>query len=186
MTDHQVKCLLRHYGQTGNIEFAALKSGMTRKTASKYIRNGILPSEIDQVRDWRTREDPLEKIWIEAEAFLLDSPGLESKPLLEHLIEKHPDQINQSHLRTFQRRVKSWRLKSGSKQEVFFDQNRKPGECMELDWTDMNALEIIGNKHIFPEICFTTFTKNGVSVIRNRVRERFFSSSSENSTSFCG
>lgn len=143
MTDHQVKCLLRHYGQTGNIEFAALKSGMTRKTASKYIRNGILPSEIDQVRDWRTREDPLEKIWIEAEAFLLDSPGLESKPLLEHLIEKHPDQINQSHLRTFQRRVKSWRLKSGSKQEVFFDQNRKPGECMELDWTDMNALEII-------------------------------------------
>jgi hypothetical protein len=134
---------MRHYGQTGNIEFAALKSGMTRKTASKYIRIGTLPSEIDQVRDWRTREDPLEKIWIEAEAFLLDSPGLESKALLEHLIEKYPDQINQSHLRTFQRRVKSWRLQSGSKQEVFFDQNRKPGECMELDWTDMNALEII-------------------------------------------
>jgi hypothetical protein len=142
VTDHQVKCLLRHYGQTGNIEFAALKSGMTRKTASKYIRSGTLPSEIDQVRDWRTREDPLEKIWEKAEAFLTDSPGLEAKALFEHLLEQHPDQIDQTHLRTFQRRIKSWRLLGGKNLEVFFDQNRKPGECMQLDWTDMNALNI--------------------------------------------
>jgi integrase len=31
-----------------------MKSGMNRDTASKYIRDGTLPSEIDPVRDWRT------------------------------------------------------------------------------------------------------------------------------------
>jgi len=116
---------------------------MNRKTATKYIRNGILPSQISQSRDWRTREDPLQKIWEKAEQFLKDSPGLEAKALFEHLLEQHPDQLDQIHLRTFQRRIKSWRLLSGKDQEVFFDQNRKPGECMELDWTDMNALNIV-------------------------------------------
>lgn len=143
MTDHQVKCLLRHYGRTGIIKLSAMKSGMNRDTASKYIRDGTLPSEIDPVRDWRTREDPLEKIWEKAEAFLINSPGLEAKALFEHLLEQSPDQLDQSHLRTFQRRIKSWRLLGGENKEVFFDQDRKPGECMELDWTTMNALNIV-------------------------------------------
>lgn len=116
---------------------------MNRKTATKYIRNGTFPSQINQVRDWRTREDPLEKVWEKAKEFLEVSGGLEAKALFEHLLEQHPDQLDQTHLRTFQRRIKSWRLLSGKEKEVFFDQNRKPGECMELDWTDMNALKIV-------------------------------------------
>jgi len=143
VTDHQVKCLFRHYEQTRNIEISAMRSGMHRKTASKYIRKRQLPSNIPFVRDWRTREDPLDFIWEKALVFLKDSPALEAKSLFEHLLEQHPDQINQSHLRTFQRRVKSWRLLAGKDLEVFFDQNIKPGECMQLDWTDMNALNII-------------------------------------------
>lgn len=143
MTDSQVKCLLKNYGKTFNIQLSAMKSNMDRKTASKYIKLGVLPSGIDQQRDWRTRQDPLEKIWEMAEAFLIDAPGIEAKALFEHLLEKNPDQLNESHLRTFQRRIKSWRLLKGNDQEVFFDQDRKPGECMELDWTDMNALNIV-------------------------------------------
>jgi hypothetical protein len=143
MTDYQVKCLFKNYGKIFNIKKSAMKSDMDRKTASKYIKLGVLPSEIDQTRDWRTRQDPLVKTWEIAEAFLIDSPGLEAKALFEHLLEKHPDQLDESNLRTFQRRIKGWRLLNGNNQEVFFDQDRKPGECMELDWTDMNALNII-------------------------------------------
>jgi hypothetical protein len=154
VTDHQVKCLFRHYGQTGNIELSAMKSGMTRKTASKYIRSGTFPSEMNQVRDWRTREDPLKKIWEKAEEFFKDSPELESKALFEHLLEQHPDELSQSHLRTFQRRAKSWRLLQGKEKEVFFDQSKIPGECMQLDWTDMNALNIIvAGEHYLHKLC---------------------------------
>jgi transposase len=142
VTDHQVKCLFRHYEQTYQLELSALRSGMDRKTASKYIRKKQLPSSIPQKRDWRTREDPLELIWAKAEAFLSDAPGLEAKSLFEHLLEQHPDELHSLHLRTFQRRVKSWRIKQGTEKEIYFDQNRTPGECMQLDWTDMNGLNI--------------------------------------------
>jgi transposase len=143
VTDHQVKCLFRHYEQSRNIKISAMRSGMNRKTASKYIRKRQLPSNIPQIRDWRTREDPLDLIWEKALTFLEDAPELEAKSLFEHLLEQHPDQLDETHLRTFQRRVKSWRLLSGKELEVFFDQNRQPGECMQLDWTEMNALNII-------------------------------------------
>ncbi len=142
VTDHQVKCLFRHYEQTYQLELSALRSGMDRKTASKYIRKKQLPSSIPYTRDWRTREDPLELIWAKAEAFLSDVPGLEAKSLFEHLLEQHPDELNSFHLRTFQRRVKNWRIKQGTEKEIYFDQNRTPGECMQLDWTDMNGLNI--------------------------------------------
>lgn len=148
VTDKQVKFLFRDYGQTGDIKLSAMRSGMDRKTAAKYLRVNKLPSNFDRIRDWRTREDPLDKVWGKAESFLTDAPDLEAKSLFEHLLEQYPDQIDQSHLRTFQRRVKSWRLREGKEKEVFFDQNRKPGECMELDWTDMNALNIyVGGEH---------------------------------------
>ena len=103
--DHQVKCLFRDYRQTGDIKLSASNSGMNRKTASKYLSENKLPSSFAQVRDWRTRQDPLEKVWIEAEEFLKGAPGLQAKSLFEHL-------------RTFQRRVKSWRLMEGKDKEV--------------------------------------------------------------------
>jgi len=42
----------------GAVGLAALKAGMDRKTARKYIAAGALPSELRAPRDWRTREDP--------------------------------------------------------------------------------------------------------------------------------
>jgi hypothetical protein len=142
VTDHQVKCFLRHYEQTRLLELSAMRSGMNRKTASKYIRKRQLPSSMPLARDWRTREDPLDLIWGKAQAFLKDTPELEAKSLFEHLLDQNPIQIDSSHLRTFQRRVKDWLFKEGKEQEVFFDQFRTPGECMQWDWTDMNALNI--------------------------------------------
>ena len=45
-------------------------------------------------------------------------------------------------LRTFQRRVQSWKLAQGPDKEVFFEQEHLPGRVMQLDWTNANELAV--------------------------------------------
>ncbi len=45
-------------------------------------------------------------------------------------------------LRTFQRRVRRWRLAEGPEKEVFFTQDHRPGEVVAVDWTEMKSLGI--------------------------------------------
>jgi hypothetical protein len=45
------------YSKSGKLNVAAARAGMDKKTARKYIRNDILPSEPGPARKWRTRED---------------------------------------------------------------------------------------------------------------------------------
>jgi hypothetical protein len=89
---------------------------------------------------WRTRPDPLESIWPLALAMLRDAPALEAKALFEHLAEGRGDEIKPSLLRTFQRRVRAWRLEEGPEKEVFFTQDPKPGVTLAVDWTDMGSV----------------------------------------------
>lgn len=53
-------------------------------------------------RDWRTRPDPFEAHWAEAEAMLQEAPELEAKALFEWLGEQ------------------AWRALSGPEKEVYF------------------------------------------------------------------
>ena len=46
---------------------SALKSGMDRKTARKYLKHPERVGEPRPARAWRTRRDPLATIWREAE-----------------------------------------------------------------------------------------------------------------------
>ncbi len=149
VTDSQVIALWKEFKQVKVIKIAALKTGMNRKTASKYLKQQTLPSEIPKVRNWRTRPDPLKKIWIKAEEFLSITPNIEAKALFDHLLEQYPNDVKIDQLRTFQRRVKRWRIKEGANQEVYFDQLTVPGKLAQLDWIDMNKFEIIINKKIF-------------------------------------
>ena len=48
-------------------------------------------------------------------------------------------------LRTFQRRVKKWRASKGPEKEVFFAQEHRPGEAMQMDFTHCNKLWITIN-----------------------------------------
>ena len=121
---------------------SAMKAGMNRKTAGKYL-NQDNPMEQRQVpHTWRTREDPLKEIWPKALEMLRNAPELEAKALFEHLLPKVVGVLEEKHLRTFQRRVKSWRLAQGPDKEVFFTQNHKPGDVLAVDWTDMGGLGI--------------------------------------------
>ena len=52
----------------GAVGLAAIKAGMDRKTARKYIVAATLPSQMRAPRDWRTREDPFAEHREEVEA----------------------------------------------------------------------------------------------------------------------
>ena len=78
------------YNKHGKVELAGLRAGMGRKTASKYIHEGKLPSDLVQPRSWRTRPDPFEEAWQQIAERLTDAPELEAKILFEDLMEREP------------------------------------------------------------------------------------------------
>ena len=49
----------------GAICDAAMKAGMHRQTARKYVAAGTLPSAMAKRHVWRTRPDPFEAHWPE-------------------------------------------------------------------------------------------------------------------------
>ena len=81
-SDAQVRKLMEQMSKHGRIGLAAMKAGMDRKTARKYVKAGKLPSGMKKPRTWRTREDPFEEHWPEEEAKLAQAPGLQAKTLL--------------------------------------------------------------------------------------------------------
>jgi transposase len=128
----------RNQGKT--ITMSAMKAGMSRNTARKFLRQTNITEQRAVPHTWRTRADPLETIWPTAISMLRNAPELEAKALFEHLAAGGEDEIKPGLLRTFQRRVKAWRLKEGAEKEIFFTQEVRPGETLAVDWTDMKAL----------------------------------------------
>ena len=94
---------------------SAMKSGMSRNTARKYLRQNDVTEQRRVPHTWRTREDPLEGIWPQAEEMLRQAPELEAKALFKHLAARQPEPLKPGLLRTFQRRVKAWVSSPGSR-----------------------------------------------------------------------
>lgn len=132
---------------------SALKADMDRKTARKYLRNrGKSPQQLQAKHTWRTRKDPLAPIWSQAEQMLQDAPELEAKTIFEHLLFRQEGILDETHLRTFQRRVKQWRLCHGPDKEVYFPQVKTPGQFMQLDWTHASELKVSIGGHSYDHL----------------------------------
>lgn len=132
----------------------AAKAGMGEKAARKYLRSGLLPSQMKQPRHWRTREDAFVKVWGEVETLLKDAPGLEALTLFEDLQRRYPGEFQDGQLRTLQRKVRVWRGLYGPDSEVFFPQVHHPGlQCLS-DFTSMNALDITLGGLRFPHLLY--------------------------------
>lgn len=142
-TDAQVRKLMEEMSKQGQVGLAAMRSGMDRKTARKYLSAGGLPSEPSPPRWWRTRPDPFEEDWPAITERLLAAPGLEGRALFEDLLKRHPERYDAGQLRTFQRRVKQWRAEQGPGKEVFFPQAHRPGEAGQTDFTDAGRLGVM-------------------------------------------
>ncbi len=126
----------------GRIGVAAMKAGMDRKTARKYVKAEKLPSEMKTPRTWRTREDPFEEQWPELEKRLVAAPELQAKTLLDDLIEHHPERYQEGHLRTLQRRIRGWRATLGPEKRVMLAQRHRPGEASQADFTHATKLGV--------------------------------------------
>ena len=133
---------MEEMSKQGHIGQAAMKAGMDRKTARKYVAAGALPSALVTARDWRTRPDPFATRWPEVEARLRDTPELEAKTLLELLQEKYPGEHDDGQLRTLQRHVKRWRGEHGPDQQVVFGQEHRAGEAAQTDFTWASELGV--------------------------------------------
>jgi len=162
--DQQVRLLMKELRKQTPLVTAASRAGMSERTARKWRASGKLPSESERQRDWRTREDPFEELWPEAEALLASDPGLQAKTVFEELQRRHPGQLKPGQLRTLQRRFRDWRVRQGPEREVYFDQERKPGEQGQSDFTDMRRLGVTirGEPYPHPAV-YTQITVNASS-----------------------
>jgi len=145
ITDNQARKLMKYLQEKATLGVAALKSGMDEKTARKYRDIEKLPSELKagQIRNWRTREDPFDEVWEMVKSFLENNTGLEAKTLFEHVQRQYPGHYSDGQIRTFQRKVKTWRATEGPAREVFFPQVHRPGKLSQSDFTHMGSLGVM-------------------------------------------
>ncbi|MBK8943579.1 MAG: hypothetical protein IPM79_39790 [Polyangiaceae bacterium] len=142
MSDAQARKLMEEMSKHGRIGDAAMKAGMDRKTARRYVQAGKLPSEMVAPWAWRTREDPFAEDWAEVVALLEATPELEAKTIFEVLEERHPGRYEAGQLRTLQRHVRQWRAEHGPDREVVLAQQHRPGEASQVDFTWATSLGV--------------------------------------------
>jgi hypothetical protein len=142
ITNQQYKRLMSEYEKTGKIMVSAMKADVDRHTARKYIEADKCPAELQAKHTWRTRPDPLDQFWEEVTRMLQDAPELEARTLFEYFLARPDSGLEESHLRTFFRRVRHWRATQGPEREVFFAQDRHPGQLLQLDWTYAGELKV--------------------------------------------
>lgn len=142
VTDRQVRKLFGSLSSGETLARAALRSGMTEKTARRYWDMGKLPSEAKVEHTWRTRPDPFQEVWPAVVEQLEVNPGLQGKTLFAWLQREYPGRFEDGQLRTLQRRVKQWRASEGPGKEVFFSQVHRPGDLCASDFTHLSSLGV--------------------------------------------
>jgi len=81
------------------------------ETGRRYRRSKRQRRPYQGPRWWRTRTDPFAEVWPEAERQLAQTPDLSAKTLFERLQQSYPGRFDDNQLRTFQRRVRAWRMR---------------------------------------------------------------------------
>lgn len=133
---------MNDFKKHGRVGRAALRAGMDRKTAGRYLGLNKLPSELSKPRTWRTRTDPFEKDWPYVRQMLQDVPDLEAVTIFDHLADLFPGRYEEGQLRTLQRKIKRWRAEEGPAKNLFFAQAHRPGEAMQTDFTRGSELGV--------------------------------------------
>ncbi len=126
VSDYQVRRLWKLMETGRSLRQTALRTGMDEKTARKYGKAGLLPTQSRKAYPWRTRTDLFAEAWREVELRLGRALCLEAKVVFEEL----------------QRRIKGWWAVKGPSKEVFFEQRHEPGQLCASDFTHMSGLEV--------------------------------------------
>ena len=83
----------------------------TDEAERRYRRSKRQRRPYQGPRWWRTRTDPFAEVWPEAERQLAQTPDLSAKALFDRVQRQYPDRFDDNQLRTFQRRVRAWRMR---------------------------------------------------------------------------
>jgi transposase len=153
VSDQQIGLLMKNL-QKNNLKISAAKSGISEKTARRYIKKGSTPSTLKKERAYKTRQDPFKDNEIEIREMLEKAPELQAYTVLDYLIEKYPERYNESHGRTLRRRLRLLKAEIGKNKEVIFSQNIQKGKQSQSDWTSMNDLYITIQGQEFDHLLF--------------------------------
>ena len=142
VTDRQVEKLMKGLGEGKPLYRSAAQAGMGEKTARKYRGLRKRPSQCRAPHTWPTRQDPFAGVWEEVRAQIAESPGLEAKTIFEALQRKYAGRFADGQLRTLQRHLRRWKATEGPPKEIFFEQEHRPGELGQSDFTSMKKLNV--------------------------------------------
>ncbi len=126
---------------------------MDRKTAADIIHSPDT-TIVKEPRAYRTHPDKLAAFWPEVEDLLKNDGKLKAYALFEEMRRRHPDAFEIEWKRTFERRVRDWKIDQRIEKEVTFDQVHKPGDVLAVDFTVMNELSITLNHQRFDHLVF--------------------------------
>lgn len=152
-TQKQIQMLMK-YSKTLTLEAAALKAGMSLRTARRYVNAG---GQMGEKKDWKwrqTHKDVFADIWPVVEEMLHKEPGLQGQTLMQWLIDLDEEKYCWTQLRTLQRRIRKWRALKGPDQEVIFPQRHIPGKQSQSDWTHCNELGVTIGGQPFQHMLF--------------------------------
>jgi hypothetical protein len=152
-TNQQVKKLMKNIN-IATQEQAADKAAMDTKTARKYLKSKKLPSELKRPHDWQNKPDIFADVWPEVKNLISNAPGLQAKTIFIYLQNKYIGRFKECHLRTLQRRFRTWRALEGKNKSVIFCQNHIPGIQSQSDYTNMNDLIITIDGQHFKHLLF--------------------------------
>ena len=139
ISNEKYKVLVRAMKYVKTIKAAAEIADLHRNTASKYLKSGDLPSNLQRPRKPPVQPAAIrEEHWEELKSILEESPELEATTALNYLQDKYEGYYNGKELRSLQRRMKEWRLLNGKNKAVMFSQIYRPGERSQSDFVNMN------------------------------------------------
>lgn len=133
---------------------AAIASIMSVRTARKYLVINKLPSEFKKAYSPREKRHVIYDVLPEIVALLNKSPKLQAKTVLSYLIDKYGNKYKSTYLRSLQRIILEWRRTKGPDKAVIFQQDIRPGQQSQSDFTNMNDLVITIAGQSFPHLLF--------------------------------
>ena len=133
---------MKQYQLENHIGRSAIKAGIDPKTAGKYVKGAAGPDEQPGERCWRTHPDAFARVWPAVEELLYREPELQAKVIFEELLAKESGKFSRRQRRSFERRVRAWKRRHGTERELFFTQEHRPGERLQLDWIHCEKLGI--------------------------------------------
>lgn len=152
--DQQIKILRKYRNKGKSMEIAASKANMSAKTGYKYEKDGRLPSEMKQPRQYKTRKNPFDNYKDEIYGLLKQDSQLTATTIFEELCERYPDTFSIGQKRSLERLVRMWKNENGSEKSLYFDQEHPPGRVLQCDFTYMSSLGVTIDYQPFDHLVF--------------------------------